>query len=370
VTVPQTQGSDGTALARPRIALSLPGGGLSGALYQVGALAALYDALEGFDDFCVYVGHAGGAVVAASIAGGISAERLYRALLDPADPFFPLERRHVLAPDYSEWRRMVKTGFLALRHALPRLDPRRPSLTTVGPKDRVAEELDRLEDSVPAGLFTLEKFERTIADFFARRDIPNVFYDMRKAVRIIAYDLDSGERVVFGEPGSDHVPVSLACSASCALPLFFTPVRIGDRHYIDGGLCSMTHFDVASSAGAEFTIVVNPRVPVTTRGGAVPTGYGLGTSVRDKGALWVLNQSRRIASQAMIEREMAAPPPGMGALLLSPQPEDAVLFLSNNRSFEARRSVLEHAYRSTRTRLASWLEAHADFAERMGLRPR
>lgn len=353
---------------RPRVALSLPGGGLSGALYQVGALAALHDALEGFDDFVVYVGHAGGSVVAASLAGGISAERLYRALLDPADPFFPLERRHVLAPDYGEWRRMLKTGYLAFRHAVPRLDPRRSSLMPVSPKDRVLEELDRLEDSVPAGLFTLDKFERVIADYFARRDIPNVFYDMPKALRIIAYDLDSGERVVFGSAGHEQVPVSLACSASCALPLFFTPVRIGARHFIDGGLCSMTHFDVASAASADFTIVVNPRVPVTTRGEAVPTGYGLGTSVRDKGALWVLNQSRRIASQAMIDREIAAPPEGMGVLLLSPHPEDAVLFLRNNRSFEARRSVLEHAYRSTRERLASWVERHADFASRMRLR--
>jgi len=90
--------------------------------------------------------------------------------------------------------------------------------------------------------------------------------------------------------------------------------------------------------------------------------------VRDKGALWVLNQSRRIASQAMLEREMAAPPPGMGVLLLAPHPEDGVLFLRNNRSFEARRSVLEHAYRSTRERLASWLDRHADFAGRIGLR--
>jgi hypothetical protein len=67
---------------------------------------------------------------------------------------------------------------------------------------------------------------------------------------------------------------------------------------------------------------------------------------------------------------MSAPPEGMGVLLLSPHPEDGVLFLRNNRSFEARRSVLEHAYRSTRARLKDWLDRHADFAERIGLRAR
>jgi predicted acylesterase/phospholipase RssA len=353
--------------AKGRVALTLPGGGLSGALYQVGALAALEDHIEGLEGFGAYVGHAGGSVVAACLAGGISAARLYRALLDPADPFFPLERRHFLKPDAREWQRTLKTAYLAFRHALPRLDPRRSSPLPVSAKDRVLEELDRLEDSLPAGLLTLDLFERFLADFFLRRDIPNVFFAMPRPLRVVAYELDSGERAVFGAPGHENIPVSLACAASCALPLFFSPIRIGHRHYIDGGLCSMTHFDVAQAAGAQFTIVVNPRVPVSTRGEAVPTGYGLGTSVRDKGALWVLNQSRRIASQAMLEREMASPPEGMRVLLIEPHPEDGVLFLRNSRSFEARRAVLEHAYRTTRSRLVAWLDRHADFAAHVGL---
>jgi NTE family protein len=354
-----------------RVAVSLPGGAVSGALYQVGALAALEDGILGLEEgFGTYIGHASGSVVAAALAGGITANRLYRALLDPADPFFPLERRHVLSFDPHEWQRTFKTAYLAFRHALPRLDPRKPSALSVSFGDRIIEELDRLEDSLPAGLLTLDRFERVIAEFFARREIPNMFPEMRRTLRIVAYDLDSGQRAVFGGTGLGRVPVSLACAASCAVPLFFSPVRIGDHHYIDGGLCSMTHFDVAREQGAEFTIVVNPRVPVSTRGEAVPTGHGVGRSVRDKGALWILNQSRRIASQAMLEREMTAPPEGMGVLLLEPHPEDAVLFLKNTRSFEGRRVVLEHAYRTTRARLSSWLEKHAEFAERLGLRAR
>lgn len=354
-----------------RVAVSLPGGAVSGALYQVGVLAALEDGVEGLEHgFGTYIGHASGSVVAAALAGGISANRLYRALLDPADPFFPLERRHVLSFDAHEWQRMLKTAYLAFRHALPRLDPRKASTLSVGFGDRIIEELDRLEDSLPAGILTLDRFERVIAEFFARREIPNVFPEMPRALRIVAYDLDSGARAVFGGRGFEFVPVSLACAASCAVPLFFSPVRIGDRHYLDGGLCSMTHFDVAQEQGAEFTIVVNPRVPVLTRGEGVPTGHGVGKSVRDKGLLWISNQSRRIGSQAMLEREMAAPPPGMNVLRIEPHPEDAMLFLKNTRSFEGRRVVLEHAYRTTRARLSTWLAAHAAFAERLGLRAR
>lgn len=352
-----------------RVALSLPGGGVSGALYQVGALAALEDGIEGLGNFNTYVGHAGGSVVAACLAGGISANRLYRALLDPADPFFPLERRHVLELDAFEWQRMAKTAYLALRHALPRLDPRRAGPTPVGLPDRIVEELDRFEDSLPAGIFSLDRFERVLAEFFERREVGNAFAQMKRRLRIVAYDLDSGRRVVFGSPGHEQVPVSLACAASCAVPLFFSPVRIGDRHYIEGGLCSMTHFDAVAEQPVDLTIVVNPRVPVSTRGESVPTGHGVGRSVRDKGLLWVLNQSRRIASQAMLDREAESPPAGMRVLRIEPHPEDAVLFLRNTRSFEARRVVLEHAYRTTRARLTAWLDRHSDYAG-FGLRPK
>ena len=131
----------------------------------------------------------------------------------------------------------------------------------------------------------------------------------------------------------------------------------------------VTHFDVARDLGAELTIVVNPRVPVSTRGESVPTGHGVGTSVRDKGLLWVMNQSRRIASQAMLDGEEAHPPPGMAVLRIEPHPEDAVLFLRNTRSFEGRRVVLEHAYRTTRARLSAWLANHAAAAA-LGLRAR
>ena len=71
----------------------------------------------------------------------------------------------------------------------------------------------------------------------------------------------------------------------------------------------------------------------------------------------------------MLESEMMHPPEGMGVLRIEPHPEDAVLFLRNTRSFEARRVVLEHAYRTTRARLAAWLDRHGDFA-RLGLRAR
>src|SRR5690606_12394258 len=80
-----------TRAERARVTLCLPGAGLTGAMYQIGALAALEDGVAGFDNqsFTLYLGTGSGAAAAATIAGGVPVERMYRALLDPADNFFP-----------------------------------------------------------------------------------------------------------------------------------------------------------------------------------------------------------------------------------------------------------------------------------------
>src|SRR5262245_5275154 len=244
---------------RPKCALCLPGGGLTGALYQIGALAALQDGVSGVDgqSFSIYIGTSSGATVASALAGGIPIDRLYRALLDPVDNFFPLEREHILRIDLDEWRRTLVTSGVAIRHALARLSTRRDS--TSGPFHLfLLEQLDRLNDSLPAGLFMLDRYEHFLAQFFLRRSIPNTFRAMPRPLRIAANDIDSGERVMFGAPGFEEVPVSLACAASLALPLFFSPVRIGDRHYLDGGLGDVAHLDIAEQSGAKLSIVVNP----------------------------------------------------------------------------------------------------------------
>ena len=50
-----------------------------------------------------------------------------------------------------------------------------------------------------------------------------------------------------------------------------------------------------TAEGAAMTIIVNPLIPVSTEHRAVPTGHDAQGSVRDKGLLWVFNQSMRVA---------------------------------------------------------------------------
>jgi hypothetical protein len=99
---------------------------------------------------------------------------------------------------------------------------------------------------------------------------------------------------------------------------------------------------------------------------SVPTGHGPQRSVRDKGLAWVMNQAKRISSQAMLEHEVRHPPEGMKVLVLEPEPSDSLLFLNNVSSFEHRRAILEYAYRATRQRVAEWLERNAELVSAAG----
>lgn len=347
-----------------RIALCLPGGGATGAMYQIGALAALEDSVEGLAAHALdlYVGTSSGASVAATLAGGGQAQRIYRAFLDPADVYFPLERKHLLRMDFDEWRRTIVTAWGALRHGTVSLFSRGPAPTP----SVLWEELDRLNDSLPAGVFALDGYERFLDDFFVRRGIPNSFHAMPRALRIIAHDIDSGEMVVFGGKGFDHVPVTLACAASMAVPPFFSPVRIGDRHYFDAGAAQIAHLNVAAEAGVDVIVIVNPMVPV--RVDSVPTGHGRRRSVRDKGLMWVMNQAIRIGMHQLVEESIGRIRAAheTEVILIEPEPTDGILFMYNPASFAARRNILEYAYRTTRARMSRWFASGSSALDRAG----
>ena len=67
-----------------------------------------------------------------------------------------------------------------------------------------------------------------------------------------------GRRVVFGSPGAPEAPLHLAIAASCAVPGYFTPIRIGERTYVDGGAHSPTNAATLRGRGLDLVIVVSP----------------------------------------------------------------------------------------------------------------
>lgn len=354
----------------PRTGLCLCGGGITGAMYEVGCLAALEDFFDGFYacDFDAFVGTSAGSTLAVALAGGLRAARLYRALLDPADDFFPLRRQHLLGIDQQEWRRVVSTVFSAGRRALA-------TLIASPLETDVWNELERFIDSLPAGLFSLDAYERFLAEFMERRSIPSSFAALPKPLALVAYDLDAGERRVFGASPLVDVPVERATVASSAVPIVYAPVRVDERDYIDGGLGDVAHVDVAVSLGAEAVIVINPMVPIRSEVHTrdIPTGHGRMKRVRDKGLTWVYNQSLRMRSDSRLHEGLSryrAEHPEVQVLLLEPDPSDATLFMHSPMNFAARRAILTHAYTTTYQALRVPDSAPRRLIEQRGFSPK
>ena len=103
-----------------KIGLALAGGGPLGGIYEVGALIALNEALDGFDfhDADVYVGVSAGALVASLLANGISPDQMARVFItpEPGQPY--LSPMVFMQPAYREYlrRSLSVPGLLAHSH--------------------------------------------------------------------------------------------------------------------------------------------------------------------------------------------------------------------------------------------------------------
>ena|SRR5207249_11990616 len=80
---PRRSDGGGDAGKRAEVGLALAGGGPLGGIYEMGALLALSESLDGIDlnDVEVY-GVSSGAFIAAGLANGISAAQMYRLFID------------------------------------------------------------------------------------------------------------------------------------------------------------------------------------------------------------------------------------------------------------------------------------------------
>ncbi len=75
---------------------------------------------------------------------------------------------------------------------------------------------------------------------------------LKRALAIVATDLRTGEPIVFqrGDTG-------MAVRASSAVPGIFSPVKIGDREYVDGGLTHPVPVAIARRLGADVVLAVD-----------------------------------------------------------------------------------------------------------------
>lgn len=346
-----------TTDSKPRIGLALGGGGPLGGIYEIGALRALDESLEGidFNDLYVYVGVSSGAFVSANLANQVTTAQLCRIFVKNEAEVHPFHPEVLCRPAFREYARRIA--------AIPGLFWEALGRFVNNPYDQsFLEAMMVMAQVAPCGLFDNEGLHEYLQRAFSMLGRTNSFKQLRRRLYIIAADLESSEAVRFGAPGFDHVPISRAVQASVSSPGLYMPVEIDGRYYLDGTLRKGLHASVALEDGADLVLAINPMVPIdvsaATRAGTMMPG-GLVKS----GMPNVLSQtfrtmiySRMQAGIAQYEREY----PGKSIILFEPTRDDAKLFFSNVFSFQSRRMVCEHAYQMTRRdllRRADTLEA-------------
>lgn len=331
--------------SRPRVGLALAGGGPFGAIYEIGALMALQESLDGVDfhDLDVYVGVSAGSFLAAALANGIPVSEIYGIFIEGEESEGALTPEVFMRPAFREYLARARTvPPLVARSLLQYL--RQP--LSRGPLESFAA----LGRAIPTGVFDNDTIHRYLHAVFTQPGRTDDFRGLRHRLYLVATDLDSGESVSFGRPGHDRVPISQAVQASAALPGLFPPVEIDGRFFVDGALKKTLHASEALDDGARLVFCVNPIVPYDA-GLAAEKGRGRHRRLVEGGLPVVLSQTFR----AIIHSRMAV---GISkyrtqyrdadVVLFEPDADDSEIFFTNIFSYATRKRLCEHAYQRTR----------------------
>jgi NTE family protein len=239
-----------------RVGLVLGAGGAVGHAFHAGLLAALADE-TGWDPrhADIVVGTSAGSVVAAMLRGGFR----------PAD----LAARALGQSMSAEGRR------LAQRSRLPPPPTSLPPTPRAGPGSASPRRLARAfwepwrvrPGTIAAALLP----EGLISNELMKEPLQRLFSSgwPAQSLWIVAVDLDSGRRVVFGQDGAPSADVADAVSASCAIPAYYAPVSIDGHRYVDGGVHSPSNADVMAKETLDLVIVSSP---MSTARGVVRQG--------------------------------------------------------------------------------------------------
>lgn len=228
-----------------RVGLVLGAGGVVGQAYHAGVLAALAHDL-GWDPRTadVIVGSSAGSVTGALLRLGVPAEDLAAWAVEA-----PLSIEGAAVLDRVTSRNEFPA--FGARQALRRWRTPSPALVA-----RLARRPWAFRPSVaamtmlPAGWIDIRERIDELTGALGESWPANLW--------ICTARRDDGRRVVFGRPGSPPATVAAAVAASCAIPAWFAPVRIGGVEYFDGGVHSPTNADVLRGEALDVVVVVSP----------------------------------------------------------------------------------------------------------------
>ena len=338
---------------RSKTALVLAGGGIMGAAYEIGCLAAFDNLFSpGFSTrrFDTYIGISAGSVIASLIANRIDPGGLYKTIMRNERTVFNWRRRDVYRFDW--WAVVRSLG------RLPRnLLHIRQHYRKNGWEFSLNDLPHLLHEQFPAGLFSLEPLQSYLCNSFHNEGLCDDFSRLDCELFIPAYDLDSGERIVFGTEEHKNLHICQAITASSAIPFFFQPYRIDNNSYIDGSTGRVTHIDVAIENGARLIVLINPRVPFHNdqEMTCLPSlSYGKCSQIDELGVFFAWEQAKRIESREKLILALdyyRQTNPEVDIVLFEPSDDEALFFFQGPMSTTARNQVMNYGYQLTLTEM-------------------
>jgi NTE family protein len=351
-----------------KTALVLGGGGFTGGVYEIGALRA-FDLLavnRTVNEFDIYVGTSAGSFVASMVANGVTPEEMMR-VMNKALPS-PIEDpslRTLLRPNYRGWA--GRLALLPLRIA----GTIRHVASNVGEISMV-DIVTGIAEGLPTGVYHNRGIEKYMREVLSDPDRTNDFRELDADLRLTATDLDTCERIVFGQGEWADVPISRAVAASGALPIVYEPYELRGRQLMDGGIISTTNVDVAVEAGAKFIVVVNPLVPyVNDFQKRIPTVFGSRVRrVSDMGMTAIGNQAFRLLAHARLHLAIETWKkrfPDVDIILIEPELDDELMFGTSILDYSARLAIAKHGFESVTVKLARDYQRYKEIAARHGI---
>lgn len=216
-----------------RSALVLGGGGLAGIAWELGLLQGLLDEDVPLDDADLVVGTSAGSMVGALLRFGM-VEQAYRHQLEP--PPSNYVEPPAIDPGAYEARYRAALGTLPVdeQTARARIGAAAAAMTDGQSDD---ERVATFAETLPA-------------------EWPS------EPLAVTAVDAADGAFRTF--TADDGVPLQRAVAASCSVPFVWSPVRVGERTYVDGGVRSVTNADVAADCGRVLVIACRDELPAPT----------------------------------------------------------------------------------------------------------
>ncbi|MFN2292188.1 MAG: patatin-like phospholipase family protein [Anaerolineae bacterium] len=349
-----------------KVALVLAGGGLTGAVYEIGALRAIDDLLvdRTVNDFDIYVGTSAGALVASFLVNGVSPEEMLSTFQETNPDFNPPRPWNIFSFNNREFLKratlLPRTLLSAWAHYVRHVD----DMT-------MFDVLWSLLEALPSGMYDALAMERYVRQLLSIQRCTNAFDELEPEFYVIATDLDSGERIVFGPGQGQDVPISEAVTASSALPLVYNPVRVGENDCVDGGLRGPASLDLAVERGANLIICINPLVPYDNRDrDSIPFLGPDGGHLSRKGARFIASQVMRIMMHSSLQyhvKQLRRQHPDVDIILIEPRRDDYQMFFYNIMRYSARLMVARHGFESITLDLAEDYPRYKQILARHGI---